>query len=106
MSSHGSQTILAINWPLQSICRVKASTLSLSLSYLEMSMASVFLVLSLAIVMVGSVSSSKFDELFQPSWALNHFTYEGETLKMKLDNYSGNITHIFYFAINILYWVF
>ncbi|GFY99122.1 xyloglucan endotransglucosylase/hydrolase 9 [Actinidia rufa] len=54
-----------------------------------MSMASVFLVLSLAIVMAGSVSSSKFDELFQPSWSLDHFTYEGETLKMKLDNYSG-----------------
>lgn len=43
-----------------------------------------------ALVWVGSVSSSsKFDELFQPGWALDHFVYEGDTLKMKLDNYSG-----------------
>lgn len=41
------------------------------------------------VLVVGSVSSSKFDELFQPSWAFDHFSYEGETLKMKLDNYSG-----------------
>ncbi|XAR68068.1 Xyloglucan:xyloglucosyl transferase [Bertholletia excelsa] len=47
------------------------------------------LFLSLATVMVSSVSSKKFDELFQPSWAQDHFIYEGELLKMKLDNYSG-----------------
>lgn len=48
-----------------------------------------FLAVSL---MVGSVSSarvSKFDDLFQPSWAMDHFVYEGDLLKMKLDNYSG-----------------
>ncbi|XAR55431.1 Xyloglucan:xyloglucosyl transferase [Bertholletia excelsa] len=54
--------------------------------YLSMAMASVLLAV---FVMMGSVSSSKFDELFQPSWALDHFIYEGELLKMKLDNYSG-----------------
>lgn len=41
------------------------------------------------ILMVGSVSSAKFEELFQPSWATDHFVYEGELLKLKLDNYSG-----------------
>ncbi|XP_059661022.1 xyloglucan endotransglucosylase protein 6 [Cornus florida] len=56
---------------------------------LPMSMMWVLLAFSFAIVMVGSVSPSRFDELFQPSWALDHFAYEGELLKMKLDNYSG-----------------
>ncbi|XP_042516469.1 xyloglucan endotransglucosylase/hydrolase protein 9-like [Macadamia integrifolia] len=40
-------------------------------------------------VLFGLVSPSKFDELFQPSWALDHFIYEGEQLQLKLDNYSG-----------------
>lgn len=45
----------------------------------------------LAVSMGGSVTSraSKFDELFQPSWAMDHFVYEGDLLRMKLDNYSG-----------------
>ncbi|KAL3820992.1 hypothetical protein ACJIZ3_006897 [Penstemon smallii] len=38
---------------------------------------------------LGCTSSSRFDELYQPSWAMDHFTYEGELIKMKLDNYSG-----------------
>lgn len=54
-----------------------------------MSIACVMLAFSVAVVMVGSVESSRFDELFQPRWAMDHFTYEGELLKMKLDNYSG-----------------
>ncbi|CAK9161379.1 unnamed protein product [Ilex paraguariensis] len=41
------------------------------------------------VLFVGSVSSSKFDQLFQPRWAQDHFAYEGELLKMKLDNFSG-----------------
>jgi len=40
-------------------------------------------------VMVGLVSSVKFDELFQPSWAQDHLAYEGELLRLKLDSYSG-----------------
>lgn len=44
-----------------------------------------------AFAIVDCVSSSKFDELFVPYWASDHFTYEGEIVKMKLDNYSGNI---------------
>ncbi|KAG5233524.1 Xyloglucan endotransglucosylase/hydrolase protein [Salix suchowensis] len=40
-------------------------------------------------LMGGLVSSAKFDELFQPSWAQDHFAYEGELLKLKLDSYSG-----------------
>ncbi|XP_073281236.1 xyloglucan endotransglucosylase protein 6-like [Primulina huaijiensis] len=49
-----------------------------------------FLGIFLAFALVGSVvGSSRFDDLFQPSWALDHFSYEGELLKMKLDNHSG-----------------
>lgn len=40
-------------------------------------------------MVVTSVSSKKFDELFQARWALDHFVYQGDTLKMKLDNFSG-----------------
>ncbi|KAH6795978.1 hypothetical protein C2S51_036964 [Perilla frutescens var. frutescens] len=42
-----------------------------------------------AFAVMGCVRSSRFDELFQPDWALDHFTYEGELVKMKLDSYSG-----------------
>ncbi|KAG6657870.1 hypothetical protein CIPAW_04G119900 [Carya illinoinensis] len=41
------------------------------------------------VLVVGLVSSAKFEELFQPSWALDHFIHEGELLKLKLDNHSG-----------------
>lgn len=50
---------------------------------------SVFLGFFLGLVLVGLVSSAKFDQLFQPSWANDHFVYEGELLKLKLDHYSG-----------------
>ncbi|XP_027170361.1 xyloglucan endotransglucosylase/hydrolase protein 9 [Coffea eugenioides] len=44
----------------------------------------------LSVVDLVSSSSSKFDELFQASWANDHFVYEGdEVLKMKLDYNSG-----------------
>ena len=39
--------------------------------------------------MVGLATSAKFDELFHPAWALDHFIYEGDLIKLKLDNYSG-----------------
>ncbi|CAA2994281.1 xyloglucan endotransglucosylase hydrolase 9 [Olea europaea subsp. europaea] len=58
-------------------------------SSIPISMGSLVLGVFIAFAMVGSVSSSRFDELFQPSWALDHFAYEGELMKMKLDNYSG-----------------
>ncbi|MBA0815817.1 hypothetical protein Gohar_000549, partial [Gossypium harknessii] len=45
--------------------------------------------LFVGLMMLGLVSSAKFDELFQPGWAMDHFIYEGELLKLKLDNYSG-----------------
>ena len=41
------------------------------------------------LLLVGLAASAKFDELFQPSWAMDHFIHEGELLKLKLDNYSG-----------------
>ncbi|KGN43558.1 xyloglucan endotransglucosylase/hydrolase protein 9 [Cucumis sativus] len=55
--------------------------------------SSLLLPLSVSILLLGFVSSSssssKFDDLFQPSWALDHFNYNGDTLQLKLDNYSG-----------------
>ncbi|XP_065009333.1 xyloglucan endotransglucosylase protein 6-like [Musa acuminata AAA Group] len=47
------------------------------------------MVLYVAVSMVGSGWCSKFDELVQPSWATDHVIYEGELLKLKLDNSSG-----------------
>lgn len=73
-----------------------SSSLSLSFSSSTMAVPSVlpllfgFLAFSV-VVFVGSASSSKFTELFQPGWAFDHFLYEGELLKLKLDNYSGTI---------------
>lgn len=34
-------------------------------------------------------ATAKFDELFQPYWASDHFSYNGDAVDMKLDNYSG-----------------
>nr|ACU23492.1 unknown [Glycine max] len=34
-------------------------------------------------------TSNKFDQLFQPSWAFDHFIHEGDLLKLKLDSFSG-----------------
>ncbi|XP_016465066.1 xyloglucan endotransglucosylase protein 6 [Nicotiana tabacum] len=45
--------------------------------------------LGISLIMVGLVSSSRFEELYQPSWATDHLTNEGEILRMKLDNLSG-----------------
>ncbi|KAI3959558.1 hypothetical protein MKX01_025074 [Papaver californicum] len=43
----------------------------------------------LSIVFVTLVKSAKFDELFEPSWSLDHVVYEGEQLKLQLDHSSG-----------------
>ncbi|WOK96443.1 xyloglucan endotransglucosylase/hydrolase protein 9 [Canna indica] len=40
-------------------------------------------------VAATGVRCSKFDDLVQPSWATDHIIYEGELLKLKLDNSSG-----------------
>ncbi|KAG7010713.1 Xyloglucan endotransglucosylase/hydrolase protein 9 [Cucurbita argyrosperma subsp. argyrosperma] len=40
-------------------------------------------------LMAGSIESRNFHDLFQPSWAFDHFIYEGELLKLRLDNSSG-----------------
>lgn len=50
---------------------------------------SLFLGFFVGLVVVGLGGSKQFDELFQPVWANDHFAYEGELLKLKLDNYSG-----------------
>ncbi|KAJ0113745.1 hypothetical protein Patl1_02110 [Pistacia atlantica] len=54
-----------------------------------MAKMSVLLGFFVGFVLLGLVSSRNFEELYQPSWALDHFTQEGDTLKLKLDNYSG-----------------
>ncbi|KAL5731054.1 xyloglucan:xyloglucosyl transferase [Ranunculus cassubicifolius] len=55
-----------------------------------MAVSSKILLLSFCVLGVMSlVSAARFDELFEPSWALDHVTFEGEELKLKLDNYSG-----------------
>ncbi|KAF5726428.1 xyloglucan endotransglycosylase precursor [Tripterygium wilfordii] len=41
------------------------------------------------VMFVGFASSAKFDALYQPSWASDHFLYEGELIKLKLDKFSG-----------------
>lgn len=56
---------------------------------------SLFLSVFVGFASVGLVSSAKFDELFQPTWAFDHFTHEGELLHMKLDNFSGTYTIFF-----------
>lgn len=39
-------------------------------------------------------NGSRFDELFQSSWASDHMMYDGELLQLKLDNFSGIITEL------------
>lgn len=41
------------------------------------------------VMAVGTASSAKFEELFQPGWAADHHVREGDVLKLKLDYYSG-----------------
>ncbi|KAJ4951126.1 hypothetical protein NE237_027958 [Protea cynaroides] len=53
---------------------------SLSSSLIKLLFLSLFVT-----ILVGFVSASRFDKLFQPSWAPDHFRYEGEQLNMKLD---------------------
>uniref|UniRef100_A0A2P2QPS0 Xyloglucan endotransglucosylase/hydrolase n=1 Tax=Rhizophora mucronata TaxID=61149 RepID=A0A2P2QPS0_RHIMU len=55
----------------------------------SVSKRSVLVGFSMGLVLMGFASSAKFDELYQPSWAQDHFIYEGEVLRLKLDNYSG-----------------
>ncbi|KAK9284329.1 hypothetical protein L1049_023500 [Liquidambar formosana] len=63
--------------------------MAVSCVILPLSVMSVLLGFSVVLILVGSASAAKFDELFQPGWAFDHFIYEGELLKLKLDNYSG-----------------
>ncbi|XP_073004101.1 xyloglucan endotransglucosylase protein 6 [Typha latifolia] len=54
-------------------------------------MAVVVLMWMLAISAASDVAfgASKFDDVIQPSWATDHVIYEGDLLKLKLDNFSG-----------------
>lgn len=56
-------------------------------------MAKISLIFSLfvGLLMVGLGSSAKFDDLYQTSWAFDHVQYDGDTLKLKLDNFSGKL---------------
>ncbi|XP_057792559.1 xyloglucan endotransglucosylase protein 6 [Salvia miltiorrhiza] len=54
-------------------------------------LAAAILAVSAAFFIAGCAGSSKFDDLFKPSWAFDHFAYDnqGEVVNMKLDNFSG-----------------
>lgn len=39
---------------------------------------------------LGSAATARFDELFQPTSSADHLLFDGEVLRMKLDNYSGS----------------
>ncbi|MBA0828888.1 hypothetical protein Goarm_013518 [Gossypium armourianum] len=78
--------------------RVEASLSLLPPSFpLSVSVASMAVLFKMPVVlgffvglmMLGLASSAQFHELFQPGWANDHFIYEGELLKLKLDNFSG-----------------
>lgn len=49
----------------------------------------VALAVTAALTMAATATQSKFSDLFQPLWALDHFLYEGEVLQLKLDKNSG-----------------
>ncbi|OIW08415.1 hypothetical protein TanjilG_03091 [Lupinus angustifolius] len=56
-----------------------------------MSKVSGFLRLFVCLVLLGVAMavSSKFDQLFQSTWASDHLVHQGDFLKLKLDNHSG-----------------
>ncbi|KAK4784785.1 hypothetical protein SAY86_019153 [Trapa natans] len=68
--------------PMEMGCFLKLAAMAVS------TMGAVF-GLFVGLVVAGSVSSTKFEELFQPSWAADHHVHEGDVLKLKLDYYSG-----------------
>ena len=45
-----------------------------------------FFILALCI---SASNCAEFTDIFEPSWANDHVMYEGELLKLKLDNFSG-----------------
>ncbi|CAI9280143.1 unnamed protein product [Lactuca saligna] len=47
------------------------------------------LILSLCVLCVSVSSAARFNELFHPYWAPDHFTVDGQTVNMKLDKFSG-----------------
>ncbi|KAK4792797.1 hypothetical protein SAY86_023232 [Trapa natans] len=63
---------------------------------MAVSRMSVVFGLVVGIVMAGTVSSAKFDDLFQPSWAADHHIREGDVLKLKLDYYSGGASQFWW----------
>ncbi|KVH95959.1 Beta-glucanase [Cynara cardunculus var. scolymus] len=48
-----------------------------------------FTTLFLSLYVCSVISTAKFDQLFQPYWAADHFSFDGEAVNMKLDNFSG-----------------
>ncbi|XP_039132157.1 xyloglucan endotransglucosylase/hydrolase protein 9 [Dioscorea cayenensis subsp. rotundata] len=48
-----------------------------------------YLVSLICIVTFFPLSSARFEDQFQPSWALDHILQEGDTVKLKLDSSSG-----------------
>ncbi|XP_062009531.1 xyloglucan endotransglucosylase protein 6 [Rosa rugosa] len=92
--SRVSDSELSHSTPLFFTNPFPSSSKLLSSSSMATTSASKIMSLSLSVILglslfLGLVSSAKFDQLFQPYWASDHFTYEGELLHMKLDKFSG-----------------
>ncbi|KVH43675.1 Concanavalin A-like lectin/glucanase superfamily, partial [Cynara cardunculus var. scolymus] len=56
---------------------------------MESSSSFLFTTLFLSLCVCSVISTTKFDQLFQPYCAADHFSFNGEALNMKLDNFSG-----------------
>ena len=55
-------------------------------------MSTLFLVALMALAIVqNSAMSDDFNQLFQPNWAPDHISTEGDQIKLTLDTISGNL---------------
>ncbi|PKA66533.1 Xyloglucan endotransglucosylase/hydrolase protein 9 [Apostasia shenzhenica] len=51
--------------------------------------AALLMFIAFSATAAAAADSSRFDDLFQASWASDHMIYDGSVLKLKLDNFSG-----------------
>ncbi|RVW72091.1 hypothetical protein CK203_054759 [Vitis vinifera] len=62
-------------------------------------MSTLFLVALMALAIVqNSAMSDDFNQLFQPNWAPDHISTEGDQIKLTLDTISGYRVHLIYAA--------
>ncbi|KAJ0693162.1 putative xyloglucan:xyloglucosyl transferase [Helianthus annuus] len=43
----------------------------------------------LSLCVYCALATAKFEDMFQPYWAPDHFSFDGDAVNMKLDNFSG-----------------